>query len=481
MTSKSTTTRNPSTARRRSSRRTFGAIRKLPSGRYQARYQGPDGRDHTAPTTFARKDDADAWLATVRADMVRGSWRDPDAGSVTVATYFAEWLEGHQVRPRTRENYQQAADRWLLRDLTRPAAQGRPARTMNLGAYELRHLTPAVIREWLAIADADQRAGEMARRRSAEMSRRSRQVTGDARWWAHQNGYQVSSSGRLPRAVLNAWQAAGSPTRPDPDPTPPERPHRAQVITTAYRVLRACLNTAASDGLILANPCQIPRAGLSHTAEREPATPTQVNALAAAMPDHLSAAVHVAAWSGLRAGELFALAREHVDIDAGTVRVTRALVELDGQPITFGPPKTTSSLRTVALPPHVVPILAEHLDTHTAPGPDALVFTDIDGSPLSTDRRTDLFRRARQTIGRPDLRWHDLRHTGATLAAQAGATTRELQHRFGHSTYVASMRYQHASAERDREIADRLSRLAANLTAENVVPLNRHARQDRHP
>lgn len=471
MTSKSTSSRNPS-VRRRSSRRTFGAIRRLPSGRYQARYQGPDGRDHTAPTTFVRKDEADAWLATIRADMVRGSWRDPDAGAVTVATYFAEWLDVHQVRPRTRENYQQAADRWLLRDLTRPAAPSRPARTINLGAYELRHLTPAIVREWLAIADADQRAGEMERRRAAELSRRSRQATGDARWWARENGRQVSDAGRLPRVVLDAWRAAGSPIRPAPALTPSPRPHRAQVITTAYRVLRACLNTAVRDGLIVVNPCQIPRAGNSHTAERDPATPAQVNALADAMPEHLSAAVHVAAWSGLRAGELFALAREHVDLDAGTVRVTRALLELDGLPITFGPPKTTSSLRTVALPPHVLPILQVHMDRHTGAGRDALVFAGEDGRPVSTDRRTELFRRARHAVGRPDLRWHDLRHTGATLAAQAGATTRELQHRFGHSTYVASMRYQHASAERDREIAERLSRLAAG-EPNNVVVLPR--------
>ncbi len=62
--------------------------------------------------------------------------------------------------------------------------------------------------------------------------------------------------------------------------------------------------------------------------------------------------------------------------------------------------------------------------------------------------------------GRDDLRWHDLRHTGATLAAQAGATTAELQARLGHSTAAASQLYQHAAKGRDRAIADQLSRLA---------------------
>lgn len=60
---------------------------------------------------------------------------------------------------------------------------------------------------------------------------------------------------------------------------------------------------------------------------------------------------------------------------------------------------------------------------------------------------------ARAAAGRTDLRWHDLRHTGAVLAAQTGATLAELVGRLGHSTPGAAMRYQHAAADRDAEIA----------------------------
>ncbi len=69
------------------------------------------------------------------------------------------------------------------------------------------------------------------------------------------------------------------------------------------------------------------------------------------------------------------------------------------------------------------------------------------------------FSKARAAAGRDDLTWHDLRHTGATLAAQVGATTAELQARLGHSTSVAAQLYQHAAKDRDRQIAERLSRL----------------------
>ncbi len=65
----------------------------------------------------------------------------------------------------------------------------------------------------------------------------------------------------------------------------------------------------------------------------------------------------------------------------------------------------------------------------------------------------------RVAADRPDLRWHDLRHTGAVLAASTGATLAELMGRLGHSTPGAALRYQHAAQGRDIEIAKRLSAL----------------------
>jgi integrase len=79
-----------------------------------------------------------------------------------------------------------------------------------------------------------------------------------------------------------------------------------------------------------------------------------------------------------------------------------------------------------------------------------------------------MFARARHAAGRDDLRWHDLRHTGATLAAHTGASLAELQRRLGHSSARAALIYQHASDQRDRQLADRLEQLT---TAANVVAL----------
>lgn len=467
------------TARRKASRATFGSVRKLPSGRYQARYSDAKLNRYTAPQTFATNRQAQDWLATVRADLVRGTWRAPELGTVTVGEYAADLLAVRvDLAPKTRQLYGELLRLWIDTDLELPAAgAGRRPRTINLGRTELGALNVAAIREWYAAAlhTTDQRA---AQRADAARRRQQRDTTHAARRWALDHGRQVSPTGRLSRAVLEAWRAAGSPTAGGAQRTTAvDEPHsranepgRARVAQ-AYRYLRTVLQQAVRDGRIDANPCQLPAAGLVKTPERVPATPAQIDALAAAMPARWSAAVQVAAWSGLRAGELFGLARRHVDLTAGTLRVERAVTYLPNAEPFLGPTKTATSRRTVHLPPHVVAILTAHLDRFTGPSADALVFADEHGRIAPAKLRTRAYRRARAEIGRPDLTWHDLRHTGATIAAQAGASLRELQHRMGHSTVRAAMVYQHADATRDRELAQTMSLLAAPPPS-NVIPLN---------
>lgn len=94
--------------------------------------------------------------------------------------------------------------------------------------------------------------------------------------------------------------------------------------------------------------------------------------------------------------------------------------------------------------------------------PEALLFPAVSGGHLHPRTFGKRFDQAREAAGRPDLHFHDLRHTGAVLAAQTGATLAELMARLGHSTPDAAMRYQHAAADRDRAIAAALSKLASS-------------------
>jgi integrase len=110
----------------------------------------------------------------------------------------------------------------------------------------------------------------------------------------------------------------------------------------------------------------------------------------------------------------------------------------------------------------LIPSLQIHLNQHTAPDKEALLFPAADDPTrhLAPASLYKTFYRARAIAGRPDLRWHDLRHTGAVLAAHTGATLAELMNRLGHSTPQAALRYQHATNDRDVQIATALSRLA---------------------
>src|SRR5215469_2880164 len=86
-------------------KRRFGRVRRLPSGRYQARYSGPDGIDRPAPETFTTKGEAEVWLTLKEAEIVRGDWMDPDAGKVAFGKYAASWIDDQVLKPRTEELY----------------------------------------------------------------------------------------------------------------------------------------------------------------------------------------------------------------------------------------------------------------------------------------------------------------------------------------------------------------------------------------
>lgn len=161
-------------------------------------------------------------------------------------------------------------------------------------------------------------------------------------------------------------------------------------------------------------------------------------------------------------GELAALRRSDIDIQARTVRVSRQLSEQQGGGLAFGPPKSAAGQRLVAIPEMIVADLASHVVTYAAPGDDGLVFTSPEGAPL---RRSNFLRRvwqpALRAAGLPVIHFHDLRHTGNQLAAGAGANLRELTDRMGHSTTRAALGYLHGSDERQQAIAGKLSRQAA--------------------
>lgn len=366
-------------------KRHFGNVRQRASGRWQARYTGPDGVTYSARTesggrlTFDSRSYAYAWLDRVHGDIQAGRWKSPDAPAaaapVTLRAYAAGWLADRDLSASTRLLYTNVLTHVL------------PA----LGDLPLPAITPAIVRDWHAKLRAE---------------------TG-----------------------------------------PTMRAH-------AYSLLRTILNTAVADDIIAANPCRVRGAGQSKRARQtKPATIPQLEAIAAAMPPRYRLMVLLAAWCAMRFGELTELRRADIDVTNGVVHVRRGVIRTgDGRVVKD--PKSQAGKRDVAIPPHLMPAVKAHLSGHVAASRDALVFPAASGAHMAPSALYAVYYPAREAAGRPDLRFHDLRHTGAVLAAATGATLAELMARLGHSTVSAALRYQHAAAERDKAIAAALSGLA---------------------
>jgi integrase len=211
----------------------------------------------------------------------------------------------------------------------------------------------------------------------------------------------------------------------------------AMTAAKSYRLLRAILATAVSDGLTQTNPCRVRGAGVERSAERPIVGPDLVLELADAIGPRWRAMILLAGFGGLR--ELLALRQVHVDLDAGTVTVAEQVVKLEGGRRLVTEPKTDAGRQVVALPHLVIDAVSDHLTLHD--NPVAPLFPAQDGGLLPATTFYKHWRRARHQIGRDDLHLHDLRHVAGTLAARTGATERELTARLGHASPAAARRY----------------------------------------
>jgi integrase len=245
--------------------------------------------------------------------------------------------------------------------------------------------------------------------------------------------------------------------------------------TSAYRLLRAIFNTAVHDELLAKSPCRIGGAGADRAVERPKLTRDEVEALTNGVPEKLKAAVALAAWGALRRGEVLALRRRDVDPLRSLVRVERAQVELNNGTVLFADPKTDAGIRSVHLPDRAMQVVNDHLAANVEARPDSLLFTGRGGVPLRSKTLATAFTKARTACGLPHVRFHDLRHFSLTMAAATGASTKELMRRGGHASPAAALRYQHATEDRDKAIADALTAMEVRAS---VVPLG--GRKKRH-
>ncbi|MGI9121197.1 MAG: site-specific integrase [Acidimicrobiales bacterium] len=209
-----------------------------------------------------------------------------------------------------------------------------------------------------------------------------------------------------------------------------------------YKLLKRICADAVDDGYLLSNPCRIKGASAEpdyRLSYEEPPDADEVRALAAAVPKDYRAMVLLAGFGGLRWGECAGLQRRHVEIQAGTVRIEQQVTRgIKGEP-TISVPKTDAGRRTVHLHGEVVAALRLHLADHVGGGANAYLFTTEHGALLRANNFTRrVWKPAVTAVGKPDRRFHDLRHAAATFAALTGATTKDLMARMGHRSQVAA-------------------------------------------
>lgn len=426
-------------------KRGFGRVRQLPpakgarTGRWHAFYNDPYGAvrlsasgkptpvRHNGPHTFDTKLDAESWLLDERRLISNGTWTPPaerklarkraaESGAVKLSRYADEWLSNRTVkgRPlagRTRDEYRRLLDKHILR---------------TFGDLPLTAINTTMIDSW----------------------------------------YQTTAK-----------------------KTPTQR-------ARAYALLRTILGTAVDRDLITtSNPAKVRGGGTATRRHKvEPVNNEELAMMVTVMPERRRLMLPIAAWCALRFGELTELRRKDIDLDRKVIKVQRGVTRVkdtsDLPPdsrlcgcrpsCVIGPPKTEAGVRDVPIPPHLIDDLRNHLDMHTQPGADGLLFAAKTGNHLNAKpfygaattfhtkgpKKGEVKRsgygwhEARRLAGRPTLHFHDLRHTGLTNAAIAGATLAELMALAGHTTPTAAIRYQHAVADRMQDLAAKMSILA---------------------
>jgi integrase len=229
-------------------------------------------------------------------------------------------------------------------------------------------------------------------------------------------------------------------------------------VRRRFSVFRKIMNDAVAMEMIGRSPCRGVVPPADTRGDIRVLTADEVTELADAMPVWCRTWVWVAAYTGIRWSEMLGLRRSDIDLLRRTLTVRRQIVEVNGRFEGFGEPKTAAGRRTIDLPAFLCEMLVEQLATRAQPGADGLVFVNTRGKPPHTSSfASHTWSRARAAVGRPDLRWHDLRHTAVALAIANGAHPKAIQERMGHSSITVTLdRYGHLFPSLGQEIANGL-------------------------
>jgi integrase len=378
-----------------SGRRAFGSIRKNRSGRYEARYTGPDGGKYTAGHSFVRKGDASAFLARTEAEISEGTWTSPK-----------EARERERAEARAIERATLTFGEWSAQWLSSLERLGRTPKTIQTHTYRMRRLVEAFGGRPLASITADD----------------------VAQWYRRVWDERGAGVARPVYMTLSACMSAAVKSG-HVEATPCQVPEGQKHVPTRER------------GRQVATPEEVQAA-----ANAMPPHLRVAVLLAAWCQTRLGEAI------GLQRQDL------DLEAAPPTLRIERQVQYLTGVGAVETPPKSAAGVREIVIPASLVPALRAHLDAHVDAAPTSWLLhpENTRGLPIHPNSLRAAWEKARDAAGIPWLKFHDLRHTGLTVFAQQGATLAELLHRGGHSDVDVALRYQHATRERDAALTARM-------------------------
>ncbi len=389
---------------------------------WRARYPDPTrGGRRQIERRFRTKREAERWITSQRAASQRGEHIDPRDNGRTINDLAADWRDTWgSLKPKTTHGYESILHRHIL---------------PRWGGAKVGAIPPEAIQDW-----------------------------------------------------INGLAAERAPA----------------TVRRVYGVLRSVLNLAVKRRYITANPCEsveLPRQGPKR--EQLFLTAEEVAALAEAIDPFYRALIYTAAYAGLRSGELGALRRRDVDLLHGTLTVRESLADVSGK-LVFGSTKTGVT-RRVGLPRFLAELLTEHLDGIDG-GPDALVFPGPEGGPMrhhnfylrhfkpTVKRRScdgcadEVSAKAKRCPGcksdklayllpppKHGLRFHDLRHTCASLSLAVAPNLMVVKERLGHTDIQTTVNiYGHLLPSVEDALAEGLEGLFQGASVpENVRELHR--------
>lgn len=350
------------------------------------------------PVYAASAEEVERKLTEIKSRSNRGL--PAEASGWTIGSYAAYWLEhvvAPKLRPTTLARYRTLTARYIL-----------PA----LRKKRLAALTPAEVRLMLARTAAARTTGR--------------------------NGQPEDE-----RAAISA-----------------------RTVQQVHAVLRAMLNHAVREELLGRNVARLVQPPTPDREEIHPWTDAEARSFLAAARGHRQYALFVVALAlGLRRGELLGLRWSDVDFATGQLRVWQTLQRVRGVGIVFGPPKSKRSRRVLTMPAVVVRAIKEHQEAQdgdrraakTEWAKTGLVFTTATGRHIEPRNLNTAYGRLLARSGVRPIRFHDLRHTCATLLLSRGVSPRMVMDILGHSQIAVTMNiYGHVVPAMQQEAASEM-------------------------